>query len=314
MSREAHPELPDALETALGELRRGTWSRTHALAFSDLSRHEARGVASAWAEIPEEGRIGALRAMDELSETDLSFNFGRLFRIALNDPSAAVRQVAVAALWEDTGSDLIDTFIRLMEQDVSVDVRGEAASSLGRFATLAVLDELEDATAFRLGESLFRVAADAHEPALVRRRALESVAVYGDAFEISDLIAAALDDDDAAVRSSAIYAMGRSANKRWLPAVINELESEDAEVRYEAARASGELGLADALPALAELTADSDTEVRQAAITAIGKIGGRGAVRILQDVGGMCAAGDRDTVRDALAEASLVTDPLRGPA
>jgi HEAT repeat protein len=234
-----------------------------------------------------------------------------VFRIALKDPSPVARQIAISGLWEDERSDLIDAFISMMETDDSTDVRAEAASALALYANLAAIDELDEQTAVRIHMALLDAARALGQPELVRRRALESVAIFGGEDELNELISEAYDSDDSAMRASALYAMGRSLDRRWLGTVLGEFESDDAELRYEAARASGELGHVDAVSGLSELVQDHDTEVRHAAIGALGKIGGPGAIRVLSAYAQDCPPADKELVDDALTEARMFEDGIR---
>jgi HEAT repeat protein len=296
---------------AVSAIGRGSY-KTHELqALSDLSRANARALADVWTSIPESTRVAVLRRLSELAEENVQFQFGRVFRIGLTDASPVARQISISGLWEDESTDLIDLMVGLMQDDPSVDVRAEAASTLARFADLAAIEELDESTAERLRSALFETATAPDQAELVRRRALESVAVFGSSGGVNELIDEAFDSDDAAMRASAIYAMGRSLDRRWLKTVIAEFESDDAEIRFEAARAGGELGHIDAIPGLSELVLDHDTDVRQAAIGALGKIGGPGAVRILSSYSESCPPADRELVDDALAEAQLQDDVLR---
>jgi len=249
--------------------------------------------------------------MAELAETNVQYIFGRALRIALTDPSPVVRQLAVAALWEDQGLDLIPTLLDFVDADPSQDVRSEAAQGLGRFAELAAEDELDEEIAARLRATLTDVAADPEEPYLVRRRALESVAFFGDQPGIADLIRDAYDADDAGLRAGALYAMGRSLDVGWLEAVVHEFGSPDAEMRYEAARASGELADDRAVPGLIRLASDEDVEVRQSAITALGRIGGTSSANALRRLANRAAAADREAIEEALEEALVSVDTLR---
>jgi hypothetical protein len=91
-------------------------------------------------------------------------------------------------------------------------------------------------------------------------------------------------DEDELMRQSALFAMGRSADRRWTKVVLSELGSRDPAMRFEAAVAAGELALASAVKALILLLDDADGNVREAAALALGKIGGRDARRALQSV------------------------------
>jgi HEAT repeat protein len=110
---------------------------------------------------------------------------------------------------------------------------------------------------------------------------VEAIAYCG-ADGVREIIETAYYDEDEQMRTSAVFAMGRSADPSfWSDLVISELQSSRPEMRYEAATASGELELADATPFLANLTKDPDREVQGAAIWALGQIGGDEARRIL---------------------------------
>ena len=59
-------------------------------------------------------------------------------------------------------------------------------------------------------------------PVSVRRRALEGLSYTG-APDLRDLISSAYYDDDALMRQSAVFAMGRSVDRRWSSIVLAEL-------------------------------------------------------------------------------------------
>lgn len=303
-------ELSVAPAEALNAIGRGSRQRHDLLALSDLSRDDAREVARLWPTLPESDRIVAMRTLSETAEAHVTYLYERVFRIALRDSSAVVRQIAISSLWEDESDDLMEALIDLLQRDDSTDVRAESAAALARFADQAASDELDEDIASRLHRALLDAAEAVREEPFVRRRALESLAIFGGQ-RVRELIADSYESDDSAIRASAVYAMGRSLDHSWLPTVLTELESDDAELRYEAARASGELGKTDALPALAELLQDADTEVRQAAISALGRIGGAGSLRILRGYQENVPDLDREIVEDALTEAELSSGHLR---
>lgn len=292
-------------------LGRGEVAIASVSALSDLDRTNARFFAASWPSFPLEARIDVVRQCSELAENDVRYHFGRVLRVALEDTSPVVRQLAVSALWEDEGTDLIATFVRLMRNDDSTDVRAEAASALGRFADLGASDELTEDQTQIVREALTDAASSEEQPPLVQRRALESLASIGDRTLVGALIDVAYDSDDTVVRASAVYAMGKTMDRHWLPTVLAELDSDDPELRYEAARASGELGSIEAVGPLAQLLLDGDTDVRQAAVLALGRIGGPGAIRVLRNYAASCPPGDQEVVDDALAEAAVQSDALK---
>lgn len=313
-SQEQPPKSGPTPADAIAAIGRGEFQPSELTPLSDLGRADTTALARAWRDFPEAARATAVRCCAELAETNLQYTFGRVLRIALDDPSALVRQLAVAALWEDDGTDLVGRYLMLLRNDQSQDVRAEAAQGLATFADRAAEEGLSPERAAEIRSALVAVAGDATEPYLVRRRALESVAVFGSQDRIVDLIREAYDADDHGARAGALYAMGRSLDRRWLPTILAELESADAEMRYEAARASGRLGDDRAVPGLAALGLDLDPEVRCAAIDALGNIGGSAAVSVLRALRASSPESDAEAIEDALEEATTSLAVLRGRA
>lgn len=292
------PTLADAL-TTIGQ---GSFRAVDFRGLSDLSRADAAELARIWPEFAEEARVRAVMLMDELAEETVELNFSRALRIALDDPSPAVRQLAVDALWEDDSTELCDRVLAILASDDSQDVRAAAAKGLARFADVACAGELDDALTDRIWRALSTTAADPAEPFLVRRRALESLAVFGSRPEVVELIRDAYDADDPGHHAGALYAMGRTLDPRWLDILLHELDSEDAEMRYEASRAAGAIGDVRAIPGLASAAIDEDNEVRQEAILSLGRIGGPASVRVLRGLAETASPADQQAIADALGE------------
>ncbi|HEX2281072.1 MAG TPA: HEAT repeat domain-containing protein [Thermomicrobiales bacterium] len=298
---------------AISAIRDGDLSQTQVARLSDLSRSNERALAAAWDSIPEGTRVDLVRRFDELSEERVDLNFGRALRIALGDRSAVVRQLAVAGLWEDESSDLLDRLRVILENDESPDVQAQAAAALERFAGKAAVGSLDDAVASDLRDELRRSASEAGAPYAVQRRALESLGPYASHPEIASLISEAFDSADHGLQCSALYAMGRSQDSRWLPTILEQLENEDPEIRFEAARAAGLLGSADALPVLLQAARDDDAEVRHTAISAISQIGGRGAVRALERLAEDAGEADLELIQAAIDDVHTLLEPLQPP-
>ena len=122
--------------------------------------------------------IDLVRRFDELSEERVELNFGRALRVALDDRSAVVRQLAVAGLWEDESSELLDRLRDMLVNDESPDVRAQAAAALERFSSMAAVGSLDEPVANDLRHVLRQSAIDADAPYAVQRRALESLGPY----------------------------------------------------------------------------------------------------------------------------------------
>ncbi len=302
-------DRPEPGDGSLAAFAGGTVRAADVAHLSDLGREAAGRFAREWADLPEATRVAVVREIDELAEDRVELQFGRVLRVALDDPSPVVRQLAVAALWEDEGSDLLGRLRGLLARDPSDDVRAEAARALGRFADRAAEGDLADDVADALRSELATVAADPAEPPHVRRLALESVGAFGKDRDIRTLILEAWESDDQADRGSALYAMGQSRDRAWLPTLHDELATDEAVLRYEAARALGVIGSDAAVPELlAVMDGEEDVEVRHAAIGALGAIGGRAAVRALRTLADHAEEADEALIEAALEEASNLDD------
>src|SRR5262249_6974951 len=126
-SPEPRPNSDPSPADAIAAIGRSDFTPRDLIPLADLGRADAATFARAWPSFPDEQRERVLRAIAELAETNVQYVFGRALRVALTDPSPVVRQLAVAALWEDEGSDLIPTLLDLVDHDPSQDVRAEAA-------------------------------------------------------------------------------------------------------------------------------------------------------------------------------------------
>lgn len=255
-------------------------ARLHSL--SGLSRAQMANFAQRWPQIDAPRRRRIIRALSDLAEDSFQVDFRPIFRFCLEDDDVEVRACAIDGLWEDEDQALIAPFVQMMEDDVSSLVRSRAAAALGKYVLLAEMEELSEGQSQFLRSALLRVIRNPNEDLEVRRRAVESIAYFGDE-EVRTIIENAYYDPDEKMQISAVFAMGRSADPYWSGTVLLELASPNPEMRFEAARASGELGNRRAVPALINLIHDPDREVQESAIWALGQIGGAEARRALEE-------------------------------
>jgi HEAT repeat protein len=278
-------------------------------ALSASSPSETQLFGRRWPAISVERRRAVISSLVESAEANFELDFNALFRLTMKDEDSEVRTASIEGLWEDEEAALVRPLVDVLRQDPAATPRAAAASSLGRFALLADLDELDELHATLVRSALLDTVNSPSEPAQVRRRAVESVAYLGDEC-VRDIIAQAYHDADEGMRMSAVFAMGRSADRVWSETVVKELGNGNPAMRYEAARACGELEVKDAVPTLVRLTADADREVQAAAIAALGHIGGAQAQRALER---HCRSNDevlRTAAEDALGELELGQQPL----
>jgi len=296
-----------SLREILEQLRSGSVSLSRLYDLSGLDREEAREVEIVWRELPARTRREVILTLVEVAESDFEADFGAVFRLALNDPDAMVRQAAVEGLWEEEDVRLVPRLATCLREDPAPNVRAAAAALLGQFLLLGELGKIRPIPHRQAFEALLATCRSAQETLEVRRRALESLAYSGEE-EVADLISEAYRHPEEKMRVSAVFAMGRSADERWAVYVLKELLSPSPEMRFEAARACGELGLEEAIPTLIELVEDVDAEVQEAAIWALGQIGGDEARSVLR----RCLRSDSEAIRDAARDALRELEFLHG--
>jgi HEAT repeat protein len=275
-------------------------SRQALVHLSDLNAQELAQFQNAWATYDTERRVAILDALLELAETHVEYDYRSIFRWTLNDSDARVRARAIAGLWEDEHPRLIPIFQRLLANDPAMEVREAAAVALGRFVYWGETGTVESPLLEDAVQALWDSFHTETEVLEVRCRALEGLAASGRPGVIR-LIENALYSADLEMRASALFAMGRNADPRWIPYLLPYLDEEEPVLRLEAVRALGELEARQAVRPLIRLIArETDNEIRMAALTALGQIGGPEARRALE------AATDwEDEAIVATAEAAL---------
>ncbi len=276
---------------------------------SDLSDEQARQFASRWVDINVRRRRRILQELIDLAEDTVELNFDAVFHHALKDDDAEARLAAVRGLCEHESPALVDNLTALAETDDAAAVRAEAALALGRFVLLFEIGRLRERHFDRAAAALRRVVENASEIEEVRARAIEAIGPH-DASWVRQAVTQAYESGSHRLKVSAVHAMGRSAEPRWLPLLKRELASDDAELRFEAAVASGSLADEAAVPSLVPLATDPDDEVRAAALSALGEIGGEAARRALDELIDEPSAAASDAATAALAEIDADDDPL----
>lgn len=279
--------------------------------FSDLDRAKARELRRSWPALPAATRRKLVRDMAELAEEQIEYNFSRALKVALRDADPAVRAAAIEGLWEDDGEDFLAYLLDEAPHDESAAVRLAAVRALARFSLLAVQDEIGDRWFRPLRDRLLALVRGGESPE-VRRRALEALAVYSGDAEVADQIAAAYASPDEALRTSALFSMGRNLDERWLDTILEEMDNPVAALRYEATRACGAFGDRRAVPRLLERLGDDDREVQLAAIGSLGQIGGDAALKILRRLAVSKDDVVREAAEEAIDEAAFMSNPL-GP-
>ena len=247
--------------------------------FSDLPPDDLASLRAIWGEIPAWRRKALLEDLEQLFVGDTLLSFEGICGLGLTDAESETRFLSVRSLMEYEVPDLIPTFGALMERDTHQDVRAAAASALGKYVFYGETDELPAKTLRQIEDRLLQVLNGDDLPQ-VRRRALESLG-YSSRGEMAALIETAFNTRETIWMESALFAMARSADKRWISFVVPMLDHVRPTIRTEAARAAGEVEAHEAVPRLLELLDDDNDAVRAATIWSLSQLGGDGVQEAL---------------------------------
>jgi HEAT repeat protein len=283
---------------------------SHLYILSRMNQEALEIFKEIWPTIAIDRRRNVMQELMEITEANFEVDFDPVFLLGLGDQDAEVRATAIKSLWENEKPSLIRPLVHLLKNDEAAIVREAAASALGKFIYLRELEEIDWGEANLAEEALLETVSLAGEDLNVRRRAVESLGYSSDA-RIPAVIESAYYHENEKMQVSAIFAMGRTADSRWLPLIIEELDSSTAEMRYEAARACGELEAQRSVGQLIRLLEqDPDLEVQEMAIWALGRIGGPAAKSTLENY----VESENETLalaaEDALDELNMFGDSL----
>jgi len=288
--------MPSPIEEILTELMDSEKPLVNSrlIELSHLTPEETSLLEKTWDRIEPKRRRQLMTLLVEMAEENAKLDFNSILCNRLNDPDDEVRSKAIEGLFESEDTSLINIFIDLLEHDRAEMVQVAAAQTLGHFALMAEFGTLSADYKARIGQALLGIFNDEARSVTVRRRALESLAPLS-LPEIAIAIDQAYHSDDPKLKTSALYAMGKTCDPVWLDILLTEMESDVAEVRYEVCHACAEIGEMDTIPNLAGLINDPDTEVQLAAIQALGIIGGTDAKEYLEE----CLENPNDTITEA---------------
>ncbi len=249
---------------------------------SGASRQESELFDNRFERLPEARRIQVMSYMVRYAEQDFRLEYNSLYRTGLEDENPTVRRLSIEGLWEDERLDLVRKLIKILENDDSPEVRAAAATSLGRFLYLAECEEIDERRGEMVRSALLQAVEAEDEPLEVKRRAIESLAYVNEQY-VRRIIDEAYAHPDPRMRESALFAMGRSADRFWAETVLAELHNDAPAMRYEAVRACGELRLSGSVASLVRLiSTERDGEVQSMAVWALGEIGGKRTREVLE--------------------------------
>lgn len=252
--------------------------------FSDITPENLDSLKQIWIKIDEKRRTSLISDLDSLLEADTVLCFDDLALFALNDEAPSVRSNAIKLLWESEDPRLVPMLINSLHNDPSELVQASAANGLGKFVYLGELEKIPAQLLKEIEDNLLNVIHTSSNQE-VQRKAFESLG-YSSREEVNGLIKKAFEEKNTRWIASALFAMGRSADRHWENQVSEMIDHQDDDVRTEAIRAAGELELVSLREKLIEKAMDKDEiwDVRMAAIWSLSQLGGEEAQETLEDL------------------------------
>lgn len=284
-------------------------SNSDFIEISDLTPSELGVFARFWFTLSLDRRRAIIATMVELAEDNPELDFSTIYKMCLKDEDEWVLEKAIDGLWEYEDRSVLPGLVQVLNSDRGWEVRAAAASALGRFSVLAQEGNLLSRDAGNIHNCLMDTLQNPDENIEVRRRSLEAVAPFNTP-DIRDYVCWAYQSDDIDLKSSAIFAMGRTGEVSWLTLLVKDLDSLEPALRYESANACGDLGEEDMVPHLVGLLEDDDFQVQVAGLNALGKIGGPLAKRALLHCIKEGDATLEEAARNALENVEFLEDPM----
>jgi hypothetical protein len=250
--------------------------------FSDLSASELTILKSTWNLVSPRRKAALLQDLESMMNYNYQVNFDTFAKFCLNDEEPGVRSAAIRLLDEYERRDLIDPLLDILFNDADDVVQSEAATILGNYVYKGELEELPQSDKNRIEEALLKALAE-NPSVLLQRRAVEALA-YSSRDEVAPLILAAYEKPEREWKASALFSMGRSANRQWEKIVLANLDSDEPDIQFEAIGAVGEMYIERALPRLLEIAEDFenlDQPIRMALGRALENIGGMEGISVL---------------------------------
>jgi len=262
---------------------RKEFPRRYLQEFSDIGTLELRVLLDIWPQVKPSRKLTLLDDLIKLAESDTLVSFDDFACALLTDPEPQVRTRAIRLLSEFEDPKIVPSYLDMLKNDDNLNVRVAAANALNLFVDLGELEEIPESIYHQIEDALLASIAG-EDDVRVRRTALESVG-YSSRPEVSTLIESSFHREDPNWQTSALIAMGRSADERWTDDVTRSLVSENDSVRRAAVQAAGELELKTARSLLLKMLGEEeDDTVLSAIIWSLSEIGGEDVRTYLENL------------------------------
>lgn len=273
--------------------------------FSDLEEADLAALKENWAQVKTSRRKRIIRDLKELAENDMLVCFDSVAMMALDDSEPDVRANAIELLWEYEKKYLIPTLIGMLKEDEDKNVRAAAATGLGRFIYLGEMEEIPTDAYINTENALLDVI-NGEDDKEVRQRALEALS-FSCHKVVQNEIRRAYASDDPTWEASAMFAMGRSADRRWADMIVENLVHPASDVQIASIIAAGELELAETREPLLILLESGHLaeDLHQVIVWSLSQIGGENVRSAIEYLLEMADQQEEDTEAIEFLEAAL---------
>lgn len=262
---------------------RKDFPRSYLQEFSDIGTQDLKTFLDVWPRVKPSRKLTLLEELAALAEADTLVSFDDFARALLTDPDPQIRTRSIRLLDEYEDPKIVPSYLDMLKNDSDVNVRLEAANALNLFVDLGELEEIPESIYHQVEDALL-ASVNSEDDARVRRAALESLG-YSSRPEVATLIESAFHREDPAWQTSALIAMGRSADDRWDHEVTRSLINENDRIRQAAVEAAGLLSLKSARPMLLRMLGEEeDDTILRAAIWSLSQIGGEDVRTYLENL------------------------------
>jgi HEAT repeat protein len=251
---------------------------------SDLEGDDLNELEMAWSHIPTLRRVTLIEDVEKICADNYSLSYIALGLLAIKDPDVSVRLHGVRTLAEYEEESLIPVLLKLIEEEEDGPVRAAIVDAMGKYIYYGEIEEIP-APVLKSIEDLLIYLAEADPFDHVRRSSIEALG-FSSRKEVNNLIKKAYLSTEKEWIASALFAIARSANKKWAPQVLEKLDNIHPTIRKEAAQAAGELEINEAVPKLIQLIEDPNPDVRMNSIWALSQIASDEVFEILTQLYG----------------------------
>jgi HEAT repeat protein len=286
---------------------------SYIMSLSDILPGDLASLKKSWTLISPARKALLMENVEVFHETRITSNFEEVATLALDDINSAARISGLRLFWDYENSQMIMKFINMLESDQDIGVRTQAAITLGKYMFLAETEAIDTKYKGIIEEVLLKVLRS-NENELVRQKALEAIG-YSSHSEVNEFIHIAYNSGNYNWISSALQAIGRSADENYASLVLPMLAHPDNRIQKEAIFAAGELEIKSVKNMLLKmvLELEQDEILWVEAVSALSKIGGDGVNEVFERLLESASTDEEeDFLIDAIENLNLTNDMSLG--